>query len=255
MALTHSFNTIAGGKNTAGTGGVSGNEYPTSGEDIFDRQSPQDTVETVIFALGTDGDAASADSDVIVDFFYDTVVGGFVLKTTDNGSGASGTSSATESEEFESFTAGGTAVDILGGSRVHYSNDSAVSGQTYPGPVDSLKLKLTTTSVQDTGSTTYTQTMDRRHFQGTGSPATIGTYTNDSWFSVHNIGGQSGIDVPTDGVGIRCRFRCETSTSGNQTARLQKRQVIECWVRLSGKDDTKVFEYQLDQASRSDSTF
>jgi hypothetical protein len=255
MALTHSFNTIAGGKNAAGSGGVSGNEYPTTGEDIFDRQSPQDTVETVMFALGIDGDAASADSDVIVDFFYDTLFGGFVVKTSDNGSGASGSGSLYEDEEFDYFTSGGTRTDMLGSSRVHYSNDSAVSGQTYPGPVDSLKLKLTTTNVQDIGSNTYTQTMDRRHFQGTGSPATIGTYTNDSWFSVHDIGGPSGIDVPTDGVGIRCRFRCQTSTSGNQTARLQKRQVIECWARLSGKDDTKVFEYQLDMASRSDSTF
>jgi|14BtaG_2_1085337.scaffolds.fasta_scaffold00084_37 hypothetical protein len=255
MALSHSFNTIAGGNNTAGTGGVGGNEYPTTGEDINDRQSPQDTVEAVMFALGTDGDAASADTDVYVDFLYDTLFGGFVLKTTDNNSGASGTDSFTESEEFDYFTSGGTRTDMLGGSRVHYSNDSTVSGETYPGPVDELKLKLTTTNVQDTGSTTYTQTLDRRHFQGTGSPATIGTYTNDTWFSVHNVGGQSGLDVPTDGIGIRCRFKCETSTSGNQTARLQKRHVIECWARLSGKDDTKVFEYQLDMSSRSDSTF
>jgi len=255
MALTHSFNTIAGGQNTAGTGGVGGNEYPTSGEDINDQQSPNDTVEANMFALGTDGDAAYADTDVTVDFFYDTLFGGIVLKTTDGGSGASGTSSFTESEDFDYFTSGGTRTDMIGSSRVHYSNDSTVSGQTYPGPVDSIKLKLTTTNVQDIGSNTYTQTMVRRHYQGTGSPASIGTYTNDSWFSVHNIGGQSGIDVPTDGVGIRCRFRCETSTSGNQTARLAKRQVIECWVRLSGKDDTKVFEYKLDMTSRSDSTF
>ena len=45
MALSHSFNTIAGGKNTAGTGGVSGNEYPTSGENVYDKESPNDTVE------------------------------------------------------------------------------------------------------------------------------------------------------------------------------------------------------------------
>ena len=255
MALTHSFNTIAGGKNAAGSGGVSGNEYPSTGEDIFDRQSPQDTVETVMYALGIDGDSASADSDVIVDFFYDTLFGGFVLKTTDNGSGAGGSSGQYEDEDFEYFTSGGTAVDMLGGSRVHYSNDSVVAGQTYPGPVDSLKLKLTTTNVIDNGTTYYTQTMDRRHFHGTGSPATIGTYTNDSWFSVHNVGGQSGIDVPTYSVGIRCRFRCETQSNGNAVSRLQKRHVIECWVRLGGKDDTKVFEYKLDMAARSDSTY
>ena len=71
MALSHSYNTIAGGKNTAGTGGVSGNEYPTSGENIYDKESPNDTVEILMFALGTDGDAASADADAYFDFFYD----------------------------------------------------------------------------------------------------------------------------------------------------------------------------------------
>lgn len=255
MALPHTLNIIAGGKIAAGTGGVGGNEYPTSGENIYDRENPNDTVEVVIFSLGTDGDAAYSDADLIFDFFYDPLFGGFVVKTTDNGSGASGTSPITESEDFDYFTTGGTRTDMLGGSRIHYANDSAVSGQSYPGPVDSLRWVHSVTSVQDLGSNTETFTLSRYHFSGTGAPATIGSYTQGDWFSVHNIGGQSGIDVPTDGVGLRARIRCETSTSGNQTARLHKRHVFECWARLSGKDDTKVFEAKIDIASRADSTF
>jgi hypothetical protein len=255
MALPHTHNVIAGGKTAAGTGGVGGNEYPTSGENIYDRENPNDTVEAVMFALGTDGDAASADADLVFDFFYDTLFGGFVVRTSDAGSGASGTSNASESEEFDYFTTGGTRTNMLGGSRVHYANDSAVSGQSYPGPIDSIRWVHSVTDVQDIGGTVETFTLSRYHFQGTGSPATIGSYTAGDWFSVHNIGGVSGIDVPTDGVGLRARIRHQVATSGNSTARLHKRHVFECWVRLSGKDDTKVFEAKIDIAARCDSTF
>jgi hypothetical protein len=255
MALSHSYNTIVGCKNTASTGGVGGNEYPTSGEDINDKESPNDTVEINMFALGTDGDAASADCDCFFDFYYDTIFGGLVAMTTDNASGASGTSSFTEDENVLYYPISGTGVDFAGSSRIHYSNDSAVAGQTYPGPVDSIKLVHSKTTVQDLNTTTETFSMSRFHFQGTGAPSTIGTYTNDTWFSVHNVGGQSGLDVPTDGIGIRVRARNETSTSGNQSSRLQTDHVIECWVKLSGQDDTKVFEYKLALVSRSDSTF
>jgi len=255
MALPHTLNVIAGGKIAAGTGGVGGNEYPTSGENVYDRENPNDTVEVVMFALGTDGDAANADADLYFDFFYDTLFGGFVVRTTDNSSGASGTSNATESEEFDYFTTGGTRTDMLGGSRIHYANDSAVSGESYPGPVDSLRWVHSVTDVQDIGTNTETFTLSRYHFQGTGAPATIGSYTEGSWFSVHNVGGQSGLDVPTDGIGLRARIRHEASTSGNATSRLHKRHVFECWARLSGKDDTKVFEAKIDIAARSDSTF
>ena len=255
MALPHTLNVIAGGKIAAGTGGVGGNEYPTSGENIYDRENPNVTVDVVMFALGTDGDAANADADLYFDFFYDTLFGGFVVRTTDNSSGASGTSNATESEEFDYFTTGGTRTDMLGGSRIHYANDSAVSGESYPGPVDSLRWVHSVTDVQDIGTNTETFTLSRYHFQGTGAPATIGSYTEGSWFSVHNVGGQSGLDVPTDGIGLRARIRHEASTSGNATSRLHKRHVFECWARLSGKDDTKVFEAKIDIAARSDSTF
>ena len=255
MALSHSYNTIVGCKNTAGTGGVGGNEYPTSGETILDKESPNDTVEINMFALGIDGDAASADADAIFDFYYDPIFGGFVAKTTDNNSGASGSGALYEDEDVEYYTVGGATGTFNGSSRIHYSNDSAVSGETYPGPIDSIKLVHSKTTVQDLNTTTETFTMDRYHYSGTGAPATIGTYTNDTWFGVHNIGGQSGIDVPTDGVGIRVRMRNETSTSGNQSARLQTDHTIECWVKLAGKDDTKVFEYKLGLISRSDSTF
>lgn len=255
MALSHSFNTIAGGKNTAGTGGVSGNEYPTSGEDINDKQDPNDTVEINMFALGIDGDAASADSDCYFDFFYDTILGGFVAKTTDNNSSASGSGAMYEDEDVIYYPVSGSGTSFAGSSRIHYSNDSAVTGETYPGPIDSIKLVHSKTTVQDLNTTTETFSMDRYHFQGTGAPATIGSYTNDSWFSVHNVGGQSGLDVPTDGIGIRVRMRNQTSTSGNQSARLWTDHVIECWVKLSGKADTKVFEYKLSLVSRSDSTF
>lgn len=255
MALPHTLNIIAGGKTPAGTGGVGGNEYPTSGENIYDRENPNDTVEVVIFALGIDGDAASSDADLYFDFFYDPVFGGFIVKTTDNSSGAGGSGSIYEDEDFDYFTTGGTRTNMLGGSRIHYANDSAVSGQSYPGPVDSLRWVHSVQNIQDMGTTTETFTLSRYHFSGTGSPATIGSYTAGDWFSVHNIGGQSGIDVPTDGVGLRARIRNYVSTTGNQTARLHKRHVFECWVRLSGKDDTKVFEAKIDIAARSDSTF
>jgi hypothetical protein len=255
MSLSHSFNTIAGGKNTAGTGGVSGNEYPTSGENIYDKEDPNDTVEINMFALGTDGDAASADSDAIFDFYYDPIFGGFVAKTTDNGSAASGTSTFTESEDVTYYPVSGNGADFAGSSRIHYANDSAVGGQTYPGPVDSFKLVHSKNTIQDLGTTTETFTMSRYHYSGTGAPATIGTYTNDTWFSVHNVGGQSGLDVPTDGLGIRVRMRNETSSSGNSQSRLNTDHTIECWVKLSGQDDTKVFEYKLALISRSDSTF
>lgn len=255
MALSHSYNTIVGCKNTAGTGGVSGNEYPSSGETIYDKESPNDTVEINMFALGTDGDAASADSDCFFNFFYDPIGGGITVQTLDNGSAASGTSNATESEEVLYYPVSGNATSFAGSGRIHYFNDSAVSGETYPGPVDSFKLVHSKNTIQDLGTTTETFSMNTYHYSGTGAPATIGTYTNDTWFSVHNIGGQSGIDVPTDGVGIRVRMRNECSTSGNQTARLNTDHTIECWVKLSGKDDTKVFEYKLALIARSDSTF
>ena len=255
MALSHTFNTIAGGKNTAGTGGVGGNEYPTSGETILDRQNPNDTVEINMFALGTDGDAASADADCFFDFYYDTILGGIVCKTTDNRSSASGSGSLQEDEDVEYYPVSGSTGTFNGSSRIHYSNDSAVTGETYPGPVDSIKLVHSKTTVQDLNTTTETFAMNRHHFQGTGSPSTIGTYTNDTWFSVHNVGGQSGLDVPSDGIGIRVRMNNQTSTSGNESARLQTDHVIECWVRLAGKDDTKVFEYKLGLIARSDSTF
>jgi len=255
MALSHSFNTIAGGKNTAGTGGVSGNEYPTSGENVYDKESPNDTVEINMFALGTDGDAASADSDCFFNFFYDPIGGGITVQTVDNGSGASGTSTATESEEVLYYPVSGSGTDFAGGSRIHYYNDSSVGGQTYPGPVDSFKLVHSKNTIQDLGTTTETFGMSVYHYSGTGAPATISSYTNDTWQSVHNIGGQSGIDVPTDGVGLRVRMRNETSSSGNSQSRLNTDHTIECWVRLSGQDDTKVFEYKLALISRSDSTF
>ena len=255
MALSHSYNTIVGCKNTAGTGGVTGNDYPTSGETIQDKQSPNDTVEINMFALGTDGDAASADSDAFFDFFYDPILGGIVARTIDNSSGASGTSSSTESEEVLYYPVSGSATSFAGGTRIHYDNDSAVGGETYPGPVDSLKLVHSKNTIEDVGTTSETFSMNRYHYSGTGAPATIGAYTNDTWFSVHNIGGQSGIDVPTDSVGIRVRMRNECSTSGNQTSRLNTDHTIECWVKLSGKDDTKVFEYKLALIARSDSTF
>ena len=255
MALSHSYNTIVGCKNTAGTGGVSGNEYPTSGETIQDKESPNDTVEINMFALGIDGDAASADSDCFFDFYYDTILGGIVIKTTDNSSGASGSGALYESEEVLYYPVSGSGTSFAGGQRIHYSNDSAVSGETYPGPVDSIKLVHSKNTIQDLGSTTETFSMNRYHYQGTGSPSTIGSYTNDSWFSVHNVGGQSGLDVPTDGIGIRVRMANVTSSSGNSQSRLNVDHTIECWVKLSGKDDTKVFEYKLALISRSDSTF
>lgn len=252
MSLSHTFNTIAGGKNTAGTGGVGGNEYPTSGETISDKETPNDTVEINVFALGIDGDAASADADCFFDFYYDTAVGGFIAKTTDNGSSASGSGAMYEDEDILYYPVSGSATSFAGSSRTHYSNDSTVSGQTYPGPIDSIKLVHSKNTIQDLNSTTETFSMSRFQFQGTGAPTTIGSYTNDSWFSVHNVGS---LDVPTDGIGIRVRMANETSTSGNQTARLITDHTIECWVKLSGKDDTKVFEYKLALVSRSDSTF
>lgn len=256
MSLSHTFNTIAGGKNTAGTGGVGGNEYPTSGETISDKETPNDTVEVNMFALGTDGDAASADADVTFDFFYDIAVGGFVVKTIDNNSSASGTSSFTEDEDVLYYPVSGSATSFAGSSRIHYSNDSTVSGQTYSGPIDSIKLVHSKNTIQDLGTTTETFSMAKAQYNGLyGIGQALGTYTNDTWFSVHNVGGQSGPDVPTDSIGIRVGMRNETSSSGNSQSRLNTDHTIECWVRLAGKDDTKVFEYKIALISRSDSTF
>ena len=100
--------------------------------------------------------------------------------------------------------------------------------------------------------------MDRYHYAGTGAPATIGTYTNDSWFSLHNIGGQAGIDVPTDSVGIRVRMNntANAQPGGTESSRLTTEETIECWVKaIGGYDDTLLFKYRLENKARADATF
>lgn len=256
MSLSHTFNTIAGGKNTASTGGVGGNDYPTTGESVLDKESPNDTAQCNMFALGTDGDSASADADVYFDFFYDAIGGGLTIRTTDNGSSASGTSSFTEDEDADYYPVSGGSGSYLNSARTHYYNDSSVSGESYPGAADYIKIVHSKTTVQDLGTTTETLSMQKYHYSGTGSPASLGTYTNDTWFGLHNIGGQSGVDVPTDSVGIRVRMNNFASSSGNSQSRMNTDHTIECWVKaIGGANDTKLFEYKLSLVARADSTF
>lgn len=255
MGLPHTQNLIIGSKNTAGSGGVGGNDYPTSGESILDRESPSTTVVTDFFGFRQDN-PSSADADVILDFFYDTILGGLSVRTTDNGSGATGDSTTTT---FQYYTTANAAGNISSnGSRVHYSNDSAVSGETYPGAADQIKVVHSYSTVTDIGTTTRTFSMNTYHYAGTGAPATIASYTNDTWTTLHNIGGQSGIDVPTDSVGIRVRMNntANAQPGGTESSRLTTRETIECWVKaIGGYDDTLLFKYELENKARADATF
>lgn len=255
MGLPHTQNLIIGSKNTAGSGGVGGNDYPTSGESILDRESPSTTVVTDFFGFRQDN-PSSADADVILDFFYDTILGGLSVRTTDNGSGATGSSTTTT---FQYYTTANAAGNISSnGSRVHYSNDSAVSGETYPGAADQIKVVHSYSTVTDVGTTARTFSMNTYHYAGTGAPATIASYTNDTWTTLHNIGGQSGIDVPTDSVGIRVRMNntANAQPGGTESSRLTTRETIECWVKaIGGYDDTLLFKYELENKARADATF
>ena len=255
MGLPHTQNLIIGSKNTAGSGGVGGNDYPTSGESILDRESPSTTVVTDFFGFRQDN-PSSADADVILDFFYDTILGGLSVRTTDNGSGATGDSTTTT---FQYYTTANAAGNISSnGSRVHYSNDSAVSGETYPGAADQIKVVHSYSTVTDIGTTGRNFSMNTYHYAGTGAPATIASYTNDTWTTLHNIGGQSGIDVPTDSVGIRVRMNntANAQPGGTESSRLTTRETIECWVKaIGGYDDTLLFKYELENKARADATF
>jgi hypothetical protein len=255
MGLPHTQNLIIGSKNTAGSGGVGGNDYPTSGEAILDRESPSTTVITDFFGFRQDL-PSSADSDVILDFFYDTILGGLSVRTTNNGSSANGSNTT---ETFRYYTTANVAGNIAdGSSRIHYSNDSAVSGETYPGPADQIKVVHSSETVADIGNTSRVFSMNTYHYAGTGAPATIASYTNDTWTTLHNIGGQSGIDVPTDSVGIRVRMNnyCGASPGGTNTSRLTTRETIECWVKaIGGYDDTLLFKYDVENKARAESSY
>lgn len=255
MSLSHSFNTIAGGQNTAGTGGVGGSDYPTG--TVYHREYPSTTVDVDYFAFRQDT-ASSVDVRVDFDFFYDIVGGGLTVRTTDDGSSANGSNT---SKDFDAFTTAGVAQAFgTNGSKIHYFNDSAISGQSYPGPADQIKIKHTVSTVQTVGDGFHSSSMQKYHYGGSssGAPQSLGTYTNDTWFSLHNIGGQSGIDVPGDSVGIKVNINNDASAQagGTNDSRKWTTHTIECWVKAIGSyNDTLLYKAKLSVAAYASSSY
>lgn len=255
MALSHSFNTIAGGQNTAGSGGVGGSDYPTG--TVYHRQHPSTTVEADYFAFRQDT-VSSVDVDLDFDFLYDAIAGGLVVKTTNMGSSATGDSTQ---EDFDSFTTAGVAqAHGSNGTKIHYENDSVISGESYPGPANEIKIKHTMSTVQTIGTSGHTFSMQRYHYNGasSGAPQSLGTYTDDTWFSLHNIGGQSGIDVPNDSVGIKVNIRntANAQASGTENSRKWTDHTIECWVKsIQGYNDTLLFKARLSVSAYATASF
>lgn len=245
MALSHSFNTIAGGQNTAGSGGVGGSDYPAG--DVTHRQHPSTTVDADYFAFRQDS-ASSVDVDLDFDFLYDTVAGGLTVKTTNMGSSATGDSTQ---EDFDSFTTAGVAqAHGSNGTKVHYENDSVISGESYPGPADEIKIKHTVSTIQTIGNSAHIFSMYKYHYNGasSGAPQSLGTYTNDTWFSLHNIGGASGIDVPGDSVGIKVNIRntAAAQAGGTENSRKWTEHTIECWVKsIQSYNDTLIYKAKV----------
>lgn len=250
MSLSHSFNTIAGGQNTSGTGGVGGSDYPAG--TIYHRQAPSTTVDVDYFAFRQDT-SSSVNVRVDFDFFYDIVGGGLTVRTTDDGSTANGDGSP--QTDFDAFTTAGVAQAFgTNGSKIHYFNDSAISGQTYPGPADQIKIKHTASTVQTIGNSSHSLSLQEYHYGGSssGAPQVLGTYTNDTWFSLHNIGGQSGIDVPGDSVGIKVNINNSASAQagGTEDSRKWTTHTIECWVKAIGSyNDTLLYKAKLSVAA------
>jgi hypothetical protein len=255
MSLSHSFNTIAGGQNTAGSGGVGGNDYPAG--NVYHRQAPSTTVDVDYFAFRQDS-VSSVDVNVDFDFYYDTIGGGLTVMTTDDGSNANGD---TTTKDFDAFTTAGVAQAFgTNGSKIHYFNDSAISGQTYPGPADQIKIKHTMSTVQTVGNGAHSFSMQEYHYNGasSGAPQSLGTYTNDTWFSLHNIGGQSGIDVPNDSVGIKVNINNDASAQAGGTEDSRKWTIheIECWVKAIGSyDDTLLYKAEISVAAYASASY
>jgi hypothetical protein len=255
MALSHSFNTIAGGQNTAGSGGVGGNDYPAG--TVTHRQFPSTTVDADYFAFRQDF-GSSVDVDLDFDFLYDAIGGGLTVRTTNMSSSAQGDSTQ---EDFDSFTTAGVAqAHGSTGTKIHYFNDSAISGETYPGPADQIKIKHTLSTIQTTGNGFHQFSMLRYHYNGasSGAPQSLGTYTNDTWFSLHNIGGQSGIDVPNDSVGIRVNINNQASAQagGTEDSRKWTDHTIECWVKgIQGYNDTLLYKARLKVSAYANASY
>ena len=255
MSLSHSFNTIAGGQNTAGSGGVGGSDYPAG--TVYHRQHPSTTVDVDYFAFRQDF-GSSVDVNVDFDFYYDAIAGGLIVSTTNDGSSASGDSTQTD---FDSFTTAGVAqAHGSNGTKIHYENDSVISGESYPGPADQIKIKHTMSTIQTIGNGNHDFSMYRYHYNGasSGAPQSLGTYTNDTWFSLHNIGGQSGIDVPNDSVGIKVNINNDANAQagGTEDSRKWTEHTIECWVKaIQGYNDTLIYKAKLKVQAYASSSY
>ena len=77
-------------------------------------------------------------------------------------------------------------------------------------------------------------------------------------FSLHNIGGQSGIDVPNDSVGIKVNINNDASASAGGTNDSRKWTVhtIECWVKAIGSyNDTLLYKAELSVAAYASASY
>jgi len=210
---THTYNTMSGLSVAGGTGGVSGNSIPTGGGIEFVRYSDDGVGLDALASAFSQSSGASAAAYISLKMRRGSL--GFEIEARDDSSFASG------DFPFVSvlrYAVGGTTSTLTTAAFDNAQDVFTLNGFT----PTAIKMKYTLTNNVAVGSASLYNTYSN-------------SYVNDTWLTTSSVGdniqlllGGSAAAAPTAQNIRDCTW------------------IVEFWGRVSGYDDTKIWEIRVD---------
>ena len=210
---THTYNTMSGLSVTGGTGGVSGNDIPTGGGIEYVRYSDDGVGLDALSTAFSLSNSAVCTAYVSLKMRRGTL--GFEIEARNDGSVASGDFTTLSVLRYE---VGGTSSTLTSAAFDNAQDVYTLNGFT----PSAIKMKYTLTNNVVVGSSQSYSTYSN-------------SYVNDTWLTTNNVGdniqlllGAAAAAAPTAQNIRDCTW------------------VVEFWGRVSGYDDTKLWEIRVD---------
>jgi len=210
---THTYNTMSGLSVTGGTGGVSGNSIPTGGGIEYVRYSDDGVgLDALATAFSLSNSASTA---AYIELKMRRGSLGFEIEARDDSSFASGDFTTKTVLRYE---VGGTSSTLTTAAFDNAQDVFTLNGFT----PSAIKMKYTLTNNVVVGSSSSYSTYSN-------------SYVNDTWLTTSSVG---------DNIQLFLGASASAAPVANNIRDCT--WIVEFWGRVSGYDDTKIWEIRVD---------